>query len=140
MLFDPTTLASHFRQSRRRPRHRRRRLYRNGQLAAVKRAIAGARLVLGLPLHVTSQVEAAASVGVSVPHLTAAIAVLRTEDADLLDKVLTGKLPLRTAAKDARRRGNLIDAYRRASPADRVALARTIGAAVLWDEVLEPAL
>ena len=74
-MFDPSTASPRFRQSHRR-RHRR---HRNGHRAAVARAIAGAKLCLGLPIRVTSQDEAAATVGVAVRYVTAAVAVLKAK-------------------------------------------------------------
>ena len=122
---------------RRQPRQRR---YRNGQRAAVARAIAGAKLLLGLPVRVTSQDEAAATVGVAVRYVTAAAAVLKAENPELLDAVLTGRVPLPVAGKEARKRGDLIEAYRKAAPTDRIVLARAIGPTKLWDEAVAPTL
>jgi hypothetical protein len=139
-MLDPSavrcTVSARYRQSHRR-RHRR---HHDGQRAAVRRAVTGARLSLGLSLDVHTQGEAAAAVAVSLRHVTAAVAVLKAEDAELLGRVLTGEVSLRAAARNAGKRGSLIAAYRQASPEDRLALARTVGPDVLWDETLAPVL
>jgi hypothetical protein len=97
-------------------------------------------ILLGLPIHVTSQGEAAALVGVAIRYVNAAVAVLKAENPELLVAVLTGRVPLPVAGKEARKRGDLIEAYRKAAPTDRIALVRAIGPTKLWDEAITPAL
>ena len=58
----------------------------------------------------------------------------------LRERVLTGKVSLLTAAQSATGAAKLVAAWRTASAADRVTLARTVGPTILFDGVLVPAL
>jgi hypothetical protein len=121
----------------RRTHHRHHRRYRNGSAV---RALTGAKLLLGLPITVGSQAEAATMVGSNRPYIVAAVLVLQAEDQALLADVLVGKMPLLTAAKIVRKRAELIAAYRRATPEDLTALARAVGPSDLFDRAVVPAL
>jgi hypothetical protein len=73
-------------------------------------------------------------------YVAGAIMILRTEDAQLREQVLTGKVSLMTAARSATGAAKLVAAWRTASAADRVALARTVGPSTLFDDALVPSL
>jgi hypothetical protein len=115
-----------------------RRRFRSRRCAAVLRAITAARLMaMGLA---SSRQEAAASCGSCPAYVAAAVVVLKAENPILIDRVLAGRVSLLAAARQARPTSALVDAYRRASDADRIAFARTVGAVTLFDGAVVPAL
>jgi hypothetical protein len=110
----------------------------DGCCAAAIRAVTGAQLLLD---HKVSSVAAAAiACGSCRQYVAAAITLLQSGNAALTDDVLYGRQPLLAAARRYRQLAILIEAYRNASPTDRVAFARTIGPANLWDQSLAPVL
>ena len=125
----------------RRPRRRyrsARRHFRGRRCAAALRAFTAAEL--HLTGKVKSLVEAAAACGSNPSYVAGAITILHAEDAQLRERVLTGKVSLMTAARSATGTAKLVAAWRTASAADRVALARTVGPSTLFDHALAPAL
>jgi hypothetical protein len=68
------------------------------------------------------------------------VVVLESEDTALLFDVLHGAVPLLEAAEKAKARSALVVAFRGASEEDRIAFARTIGADLVFDTVVVPAL
>jgi hypothetical protein len=104
------------------------------------RALTAARALLGFPVVARTQAEAAAMTRSTVRYVVAAAIVLQAEDPALLADVTAGRISLLAAARIARGRAELISAYRRATAADRSALARAVGPASVWDDVLAPAL
>jgi hypothetical protein len=58
----------------------------------------------------------------------------------MLERALHGQMPLLVAAKQMKRVADLVDAYRTAGAADRVAFAKAIGPAVLFDGAVALAL
>jgi hypothetical protein len=117
-----------------------RRYHRDGRQVAAVRALAGARLHLGLPIPPPTVAEAAFMTGASASYVEAAIAVLRAEDETLIEAVRTGEISLLKAAAQVKRRAELITALRRASPDDRAAAGRVLGVAAIFDECVVPNL
>ena len=115
-----------------------RRHFRGNQCAAALRAFTGAELLLAG--KVKSLAEAAAACGSNPAYVAGAITILHAEDALLVERVRTGKVSLLTAARSAMGAAKLVAAWRTASAADRVALARTVGPSILFDSVVVPAL
>ncbi len=60
----------------RQPGRTRRSQFRNGQRGAVMRAVAGASILLGLPVKASSRARAAELVGSSIRYVEAAVWVL----------------------------------------------------------------
>jgi hypothetical protein len=125
-------------RSVRQPKHNSR--LRNGQRAAVVRALTGASILLGLPVKVSSQARAAELVGSNIHYVEAAVWVLQAEDSTLLADVLAGRKPLLETAAKVRRRANLIAAYRKATLNDREKFGSTVGVGKIWDEAIAPSL
>jgi hypothetical protein len=82
---------------------------------------------------------AAASCGSSEAYVKAASILLRAENAVLLERVLTGDIPLLRAAAQTKRIADLVAAYRCADGADRVAFMRTCGTEDILNELAEAA-
>jgi hypothetical protein len=99
-----------------------------------------ARIALGLPLTVTSQREAAQLTGSNALYTAAAATVLQSEDPALVTDVLVGRIGLLTAARQVKRRADLIAALRAAAPEDKAAAGRVLGAAMIFDTLVTPAL
>jgi hypothetical protein len=96
-----------------------------------------AKVLRGLPLGISTQVEAATAFGSNVHYVEAAITILRSEDETLLEWVCRGDIPLVKAAAAVKRRAELITALRQASTEDRViATGRVLGV----DEILDIAV
>jgi hypothetical protein len=123
-----------------RPSRRRNRYLRNGQCAAALRAVTAARILLELPVRAGSIAEAALLTGSCPAYVAAAVALIGAEDAPLEGLVRRGQVPLLKAAATVKKRAALIKAYREATPADLAALARTVGPAAVFDNVVAPAL
>jgi hypothetical protein len=83
---------------------------------------------------------AAFACGSNAGYVKAAITLIRSENATLLERVLAGDMPLLAAARQAKQIADLVTAYRAASGANRIEAAKTIGADVLFDEAVVPAL
>jgi len=131
--FKTTDGRSHRRRYRSARRH-----FRGRQCAAALRAFTGAELLLSGKEK--SLAAAAAACGSNPAYIGGAITILRTENAQLRERVLTGKVALLAAARSAEGAAKLVAAWRTASAADRVTLARTVGPTILFDDVLVPAL
>jgi hypothetical protein len=122
----------------RRKRQSARRQFKNGRRNAVVRALTGAQLVRS---KIVPTIAAAAErTGTSRAYVEAALAILAAENTSLVADVINGKVPLLAAAREVKRLGTLVSAYRAASAADRVAFARAVGPTVLFDTSLVPAL
>jgi hypothetical protein len=111
-----------------------RRHFRNGQRAAVLRAVTGARLYIGKAAPTLA--SAAACVGSNAAYVEAAIVLLRAEDPTLLDRALRGHVPLRAAAKQARCLVDLVTTYREARDEDRIAFARACGIEKIFETLV----
>jgi hypothetical protein len=110
------------------------RRFRHGVCTAALRAVTAARLYLSGT--VPNLAKAAVSCGSNVCYVRAAIAVLRSENAELLDFVVHGRVSLLAAARQVEPLVNLIDAYRAANQKDRVASFRTLGPERVFDEIV----
>jgi|AmaraimetFIIA100_FD_contig_71_2614661_length_769_multi_2_in_0_out_0_2 hypothetical protein len=122
----------HYRSRGRRVRH--------GQQAAVVRALTAAKLYIDGAAP--SFVAAAAMCGSCPQYVEAAFTLTKSGDAALLRDVVRGETPLLAAAKRVRELVALVDAYHRAKDKPH-ALARfgqTIGAEILFDSVITPAI
>jgi hypothetical protein len=129
--------ASSFRNKTKKRRSRYRRT-RAGRCAAAVRGVTGARLYLDH--KVPSLAAAALCCGSCRTYVQAALILLRSENATMLERVLRGHLPLQVAAKQMKQVADLVAAYRTADAADRVAFAKTIGPTTLFDSALVPAI
>jgi hypothetical protein len=78
--------------------------------------------------------------GVSRPSIHAAVLLLQNGDDALVTDVLHGRRPLIQAAKSIRNRARLIEDFRQASPADRVAFGAAVGVGTLFDSAISPSL
>lgn len=131
--------TTHKRNSARKYRPRGRRV-RDGEQAAVVRALTAAKLHLGIPIPPPTLAEAAKMTGSSIGYIQAAITILKAEDANLVTHVTRGSDPLVPAAARVKKRVKVITAIRGASPEDLVAAAKTIGLDAVFDRMLAPAL
>jgi hypothetical protein len=119
------------RKSRRRQYRSARRQFRHGHRAAVLRAITAAKLYLNKTIpHLGIAAEACGS---NTAYVTAAVILLRSENATLLKQAGVGQVPLLAAAAQVKQIADLVTAYRTAKDADRVAFARTCGT----DQILD---
>jgi hypothetical protein len=115
-----------------------RRHFKNGRRSAAVRAFTGAQL---LRSKIAPSVAAAAErTGSTRSYVQAALAILAAENTSLIAGVINGGVPLLAAAREVKRLGTLVSAYRAASAADRVAFAKAVGPTVLFDSTLVPAL
>ena len=106
----------------------------HGKRNAIERAFPAADLVCGRVTFVRWTVrQAAAIAGVCRPYATAAIAV--GDDRNSRIDILTGQRPLRIPSKDSE---SLADHFCRSTAAERIAAARKIGPAVIWDAMVAP--
>jgi hypothetical protein len=122
-----------------RKRHRSsRRQFRNGQRAAVIRALAAARLYASDPI--CSLMGAATSCGSNVPYIRAAITLVKSEQPGTLRAALSGDVSLLQAAAQITCVADLVAAYRRAGASDRILFGRTIGPEAVFSTIVEPAL
>lgn len=120
-------------KKRYRPRHRR---MRKGRCAAAVRALTAARLYLDG--QVPSLAAAALCCGSCRAYVQAALILIKSENMTLIERVRRGHVPLPTAAKQMKQLADLVNAYRTAGAADRVAFAKTIGPTTLFDSALVP--
>src|SRR5262249_49585419 len=120
--------------------HRRRQRRCNGhgyRLAVVRALTAG-----GLIINGTAPPGGAAAqrCGSKPAHRSAAVALLPSENKELLPARGKGPRPLLEAARETQRLSVLVSAYREASASDRVNFAKAVGPTVLFDTALVPAL
>jgi hypothetical protein len=85
-------------------------------------------------------VDAAVACGSCIQYVRAAIVLLKSENASLLERVLRGNAPLLQTAAEAQRLADLVAAYRKARPEDLQALGRAVGAENLFTAVIEPVI
>jgi len=120
--------------------HRRRQRRCNGhgyRLAVVRALTAGGLVINGTAPTVGAAAERCGS---NPAYVSAAIAILRSENKELLVDVVKGRVPLLEAARETQRLSVLVSAYREASASDRVNFAKAVGPTVLFDTALVPAL
>jgi hypothetical protein len=104
------------------------------------RAVTAAQLYLGKPVTLPSLAAAAEACGSNCPYVKAAITLLNSEDADLINRVLTGEVGLLDAAAAVEKRAQLIAAYREAHVGDLAALGKAVGPGDVWDHVIVPSI
>ena len=115
-----------------------RRHFRGHERAAVIRAMTAARLYMNKT--VPTLAAAATACGSNPPYVRAAVTMIETENAHLVNRVLLGDVGLLEAARDAQRLAGLVKAYRTAAAGDHIAFARVIGATTLFDNAVAPAI
>jgi hypothetical protein len=93
-----------------------------------------------LPVQASSLANAAQQVGSTAHYVEAMTWVLKAEDPALLDDVLAGRKSLLAAAAEARRRGDLIAAFRKASSHDKAISGSTLGVNNVWDDMIAPSI
>ena len=110
-MLEYTPLSPGVNNGSRRPHRRRssRRHFRNGQQAAVIRAVTAAKLYLGGA--VPTLAAAATACGSNVHYVGAAVILLKSENSTLLSRARCGAVPLLAAAREAKRVARLISAY-----------------------------
>ena len=91
-------------------------------------------------LGIDTIVKAAVATGTTRAAVHAALIVLQNGDEGLAASVLKGWESLSRAADKVRGRVKLIEAFKSATPDDRVAFARAIGPTELFEAAIEPAL
>jgi hypothetical protein len=102
------------------------------------RALTAAQLYLDG--KVPSLAAAALSCGSCRTYVQAALILLRSENATMVERVRRGHLLLPVAAKQMKQVADLVAAYRIARGEDRVLFAKIIGPTTLFDTALVPAL
>jgi hypothetical protein len=83
---------------------------------------------------------AAMGCGSTRPYVTAAKVILDTENIQVRDEVLMGRLPLLVAAAQLRGLAALVRAYRAIARSDLPMFGKTVGVADLFDYAIAPAL
>jgi hypothetical protein len=116
--------------------------FRDGIRVAAEKAFTAGRYYLdksakGEPITVR---EAARSHGSNVVYVWRAIEILKMDDQDLVDLVLSGRAPLQKVAGYAKPRVRLREAMNNASPMARADVARTFGPEFMWTQLVEPLL
>src|SRR5262245_11974131 len=105
---------------------------------AAVRAVTAAGLYLDHRLP--SLAATALGCGSCVTYVQAALILIKSENATVLERALRGQMPLQAAAKQVKQVADLVAAYRKANAADRVAFAKAIGPTALFDSALVPAI
>jgi hypothetical protein len=127
---NPSTVKT----SKYRPRGRH---FEDGVRLAALRAFGAAELKRDKGL---SLAKAARRCGSNATYARAALVVLETENVELVNGVLDGRIPLLTAARQHRRSARLIQAFCRADCNQRIAFAKVIGPLVLSAMVIDDAI
>ena len=91
-------------------------------------------------LGVDTIVKAAVATGTTRDAVRAALIILQNGDENLAADVLQGWESLSRAADKVRGRVKLVEAFKSATPDDRIAFARVIGPTELFEAAIEPAL
>lgn len=103
-------------------------------------AFVAAHLLLEGVLGIDTAVKAAAATGTTRDAVRDALIILQNGDENLAADVLQGFEPLSRAADKVRGRVKLVEAFKSATPDDRIAFARVIGPTELFEAAIEPAL
>jgi hypothetical protein len=115
--------------------------HHNGQAPKQNRALfIGAHLLHERLLGIDTATQAAIATGVTRAAIIDALLILQSENAILAAYVLSGRETLSGGAKAVRGRVRLVEAFKAASPEDRVGLGQAVGASVLFDAAIAPAL
>jgi hypothetical protein len=125
-------------QAPRSPRQYRssRRRFRNGERAAVKRALTAARLYASGAAPTLA--AAADSCGSNVQYVRAAVVLLKSEDRYMLDLVLEGKVQLLDAGRALTHLAQLVSAFRASSSIIHARFGAIIGTGDLFDAFISP--
>jgi hypothetical protein len=111
--------------------------FRNGCRLAALRGYTGAKLALEQGI---SPAGAALMSGSSAAYVRALMAVLESKDATLLNAVLTGRVPVLTAAAQVRALDKLLAAYAVATTETKAAFGRIAGIDNVFDNVVAPTI
>jgi hypothetical protein len=151
--------AAQNRARRRAHRSRRRQRFHDGQHLAVLRAFLAARAYAAG--WFTTLVAAAVFAGSNVHYVRAALALLQNGDEALIDHVRRGNVSILAAAKQVQPQVKLIEAYKKATPANReafypvadlgehilyssaekrAAAGRVVGVDLIWDGLINPVI
>src|SRR5689334_1899119 len=85
----------------------RRAQFKDGERRAVRQALTAAHLYRGDIAPPPTIAKAAEMTGACVPYAEAMLTILASEDAELVDRVLSGNVPLVKAAAEVRKRAKL---------------------------------
>ena len=99
-------------------------------------AFVAAHHVLTHTLGIDTVTKAAIATGVPRPQIDNALTILRSDNVKLVSQVLNGFETLHHAAKSVRARVKLIDTFKQATPADRIALCQAAGPDVVFDTLV----
>jgi hypothetical protein len=125
-------------QPRQRPRRRPKPKIRNGIYPAALQALTAARAFITGTFPTLD--AAALAHGSHRNAVSAAVAILKVDDAALTHDVLTGRRPLMAAAKSVKNAVDLIEAFWKSSSAERRLFGKTITAETIFDQVVCAAL
>jgi hypothetical protein len=106
--------------------------FRGGARLAALRAFSGAEKVLEEGM---SPVMAADWVGSNANYIAAMITIIESNDEDLLDRVLTGRVGVLAAAAQVEGFIKLLAAFKAATTENKAAFRKTIGDNTLFDEL-----
>jgi hypothetical protein len=120
-------------RGRRGRHHRVRHQFRRGERLAVIRAMTAAKLYMDK--SVPTLAAAATSCGSNVPYVRAGVALIKTENIILAGRATRGHVSLLKAAREARRLGDLLKAYRAADASDHVAFAKIVGPETMFNNM-----
>jgi hypothetical protein len=120
-------------------KHRRRRHHRmrNGCRLAALRAYTGAKLVIDQGVD---PIEAAAMCGSCEGYIRALVAIIKSGDATLLNKVLSGRVPVMAAAAQVRGLATLITTFALVSNKTKAMFGEKVGIDNLFDTAIAPNL
>jgi hypothetical protein len=125
----------HHKKKKRRPY---RRQMQHGVRLAALRALTAAELLLRKEFR--SEAEAAWRCGSTRGYVSAALAIIQSENTTIRKQVLRGEISLLAAARQLRRPARIVAAYRAGSESDRAMFGRVVGPATLFDGAVAPAL
>jgi hypothetical protein len=111
---------------------------RSGIRGAALRAFTGASLYKEGRFPTIA--AAAQACGSNRPYIVAALIILDTENGEVQEEVLTGRVPLLAAARQLRRLAALVRSYRAAATSDLPMFGKIVGVADLFDRAIAPAL
>lgn len=103
-------------------------------------ALTAAQMLNGVLPSANTLAAAAWSVGSTPCYVAACRDLLTANDVELFRAVRFGDLPLLEAARIARRRLQLIDGLKTASPEDYAAVRTAVGVDLIWDRAIAPGI
>jgi hypothetical protein len=120
-------------------RHHPHEYMRDGICRAAARAFAGAQQYCA-PDNAFTLAQCALRHGSSVSYIRAAAALIEHADPVLIDAVVHGRINILVAAKPIMAEMKLVSAFAAAPLKARAAAGVRIGSALLWDDMISPAL